>query len=102
MWGLVLIMAAFLAYSIFTYIKGRGAMRKSPLVAPEVVIGSKGRVATAIDPRGYVRVKGELWKAQSGYRLQPDDEVVVVAVKGIQLVVVPAGGENNREKQTED
>lgn len=101
-WGLVLIMAAFMAYSIYTYIKGRGAMRKLPVVAPEIVVGSKGKVATAIDPRGYVRVKGELWKAQSPYRLEPNDEIVVIAVKGIQLVVAPAKQHGDEEQQRID
>jgi membrane-bound serine protease (ClpP class) len=98
-WGIVLVMGAFLAYSIYTYSKGRAAMRRNPVVAPETVIGCRGRVATSIDPRGYVRIKGELWKAQSQYRLEVNDEVVVVAVEGIQLIVTPAD-RNSRESLT--
>ena len=99
-WGLALVMGAFLVYSIYTYSKGRAAMRQTPLVAPETVIGSRGRVATSLDPRGYVRVKGELWKAQSEYRLEPDDEIVVVGVRGIQLVVAPVKKHADKEQET--
>ena len=88
-WGIVIVMAAFMIYSVYTFSKGRAAMRKNPLVAAETVIGCRGRVATAIDPKGYVKVKGELWKARSRYRLEVNEEVEVTAVDGIQLVVAP-------------
>ena len=97
-WGLVIVMGAFLVYSVYTYSRGRAAMRRNPMVAPETIIGSRGRVATSIDPRGYVRVKGELWKAQSTYRLDVDEEIYVIGIEGIQLVVAPLKREPNNDR----
>ena len=89
LWGLILLMVASLLYSIFTYEMGKQVIGKKPVVDPETIIGNEGKVATLLDPRGYVKVKGELWKASCETRLDVEEEIVVVGIDGIKLIVVP-------------
>jgi membrane-bound serine protease (ClpP class) len=52
------------------------------------MIGSKAKVVSKIDLEGMVKVKGELWKAQStGERIDVGEEVTVVGQKRLKLIV---------------
>ncbi len=88
-WGLAILMVALLLYSCFTYRMGRQVLLMKPMVSPESIIDSEGTVATPLDPKGYVRVKGELWKASAGLKLEVGDEIVVTGIDGIKLIVAP-------------
>ena len=88
-WGLAILMAAFLVYSLFTYRMGKRALGKQPLVSPEAIIGSEGIVATSLHPKGYVKVKGELWRASSKSETEVGDEIEVIGIEGIELIVAP-------------
>jgi membrane protein implicated in regulation of membrane protease activity len=88
-WVTGILMCLLLMYSFYTYRMGRQALlRKSP-VYPDTIIGSEGVVATPLDPTGYVKVKGELWKATSASELEIGDRIVVTKIDGIRLIVVP-------------
>ena len=66
----------------------RRSLRRRPIkVGREAMIGEVGTAVTAIDPKGMVRVRGELWTASSKERIRKGEEVVVVDVKGMELVV---------------
>ncbi len=58
------------------------------------LIGSEATVMYGLDPDGYVRVNGELWKAESthaGQAAKKGTRVRVVDVRGMTLIVaVPA------------
>jgi membrane protein implicated in regulation of membrane protease activity len=86
-WGLAILMVLLLMYSFFTYRTGRATLLMKPMVAPEAIIDSEGIVATPLDPNGYVKVKGELWKARSESKLKVGDEIVVIGIEGIKLMV---------------
>lgn len=54
--------------------------------------GQKGVAATALEPEGYVKIKGELWQAVAGDNLKKISrgaEVRVVSADGLRLTVRP-------------
>jgi membrane-bound serine protease (ClpP class) len=54
------------------------------------MIGHKGIVVSRLDPSGYVRIRGELWKAETEDGIQTVEKgrtVTVLHVKGLQLYV---------------
>jgi membrane-bound serine protease (ClpP class) len=56
----------------------------------ETLIGSRGRVQQPLTPEGYVKVNGELWKAQTerpDQLLARDTPVRVRGARGLTLVV---------------
>lgn len=90
-----ILMFLLFGYSVFTYRMGRRALlRKSPLY-PEAIVGCEGVVATPLDPTGYVKVKGELWKATSTSDLEIGEKIRVTKIDGIRLVVEPESEERS-------
>jgi membrane-bound serine protease (ClpP class) len=49
------------------------------------LVGASGRAETPLDPQGWVRVQGELWKARAPERVVPGESVVVTGVDGLEL-----------------
>lgn len=87
-WGLAMLMIALAVYSYIAYRIGKPTLTMKPLVSLETMIGSEGKVVTPLAPEGYVKVKGELWKASSTEsELEIGDEVVVVGIDGLKLIV---------------
>jgi membrane-bound serine protease (ClpP class) len=75
--------------------------RKAPVVSGvERMIGAPGLVTQALDPLGYVRVQGHIWRAMLAEGTLPwlavDAPVRVLEVRGLTLVVEPA-----REEEAE-
>jgi membrane protein implicated in regulation of membrane protease activity len=57
---------------------------------PSSMIGRRGIVIARLDPEGYVRVRGELWRAETVEKDRPVEEgrsVAVVGVRGLKLYV---------------
>jgi membrane protein implicated in regulation of membrane protease activity len=88
-WVLAILVAIELGVSCFTYIMGRRALSKKITYGPEAIIGSEGIVATVFNPTGYVKIRGELWKASCQSSLKIGDEVVVTEMEGLKLMVIP-------------
>jgi membrane-bound serine protease (ClpP class) len=86
-WGTVLMLLALLGYSYFTYIMGIRALDKKPMLSPEALIGCEGEVATPLNPCGYVKIKGEMWKASAEKELKTGEAVVVRGAEGMKLIV---------------
>lgn len=59
----------------------------------EGMTGELGEVLESCDPRGRVRLRGELWNARADGAVQAGSQVRVRAVDGLTLVVEPADGE---------
>ena len=94
LWGFILLMAAYVAYQVVTYRMGKRALDRKPVVAPEAIVGCCGQAATALTPDGYVRVRGELWRAIStGPDIAEGQEIVVVKMRGLTLSVKPISGD---------
>ena len=86
--GLIALMAAWLAWSVFTYQIGSRALRKKPLDSLPDMVGSRGEVVSPLAPEGLVRIKGELWVAKSASgEINTGEEVTVVKQDGLKLVV---------------
>ena len=99
LWGLIILMVAWLTYSVSTYIMGsRALLRKQVLGLPDMV-GSKGKVVSPLAPEGLVRIKGELWVAKSaGAEMEPGGEVIVVEQDRLKLVVRESSPTDDSER----
>ncbi len=90
--GLIALMVAWGAFSILTYRMGSRALRRKPLIGLPGMVGSKGEVVSPLDPKGMVRITGELWEAASGGgRMNVGEEVSVVGQDGLEVVVSEGG-----------
>ncbi len=92
LFALVLIMLAWLGFSVFTYHMGSRALRRKPEGGLSDMVGMRGEVVRSLDPEGMVRIKGELWKAKSaGRKIETGAIVTVVGQKGLKLIVEREG-----------
>jgi membrane-bound ClpP family serine protease len=88
LWGLVLLMMAWLTYTVTTYRMGSRALRKEQVAGLPSMVGTKGMVVSPIAPEGLVRIKGELWVAKSvDGQMEAGGEVIVVAQDRLKLIV---------------
>ena len=89
-WGIILIVAAFLTYEIVTFRLGRKALERKPVIWSEAIVGRCGKATTPLAPDGYVQVNGELWHAfSSDTNINEDDDIVVVEMDRLTLRVAP-------------
>jgi membrane protein implicated in regulation of membrane protease activity len=88
-WIIVLIVLVELAISAFTYIMGRRALSRSLIYGSDSLIGCVGTVSSSLDPVGYIKIRGELWKAVCNDKAGAGTEVVVTEMKGLKLRVIP-------------
>lgn len=85
---LIVLMVAWAAYAVFTYLLGSRALRRKPVAGLVDMVGSKGMVARRLEPEGMVRINGELWQARSaGGSIDSGEEVIVVGQEGLKLIV---------------
>jgi len=88
LWGLVLLMIAWCAYNVYAYRIGSRALRRKPVAGLTVMVGSKGEVVNRLVPEGFVKIKGELWRATSvDKNIKVGEEVTVVGQDGLKLIV---------------
>jgi len=86
--GLIALMVAWGAFSIFIYQVGSRALRRKPVVGLLTMVGSRGKAASPLAPDGFVRIKGELWEAKSlSGKIGTREEVMVVGQDGLKLIV---------------
>lgn len=56
----------------------------------EQLVGKKGLAQERLDPRGMVRVRGELWQAEAEPRdqpIEPNSEIRVTGAHNLTLIV---------------
>jgi len=88
LWGLMTILVGFAIYSYIMYLVGHPTISYKEVGAPESIIGSEGVIESELKPEGYIKVRGELWKASAGgERLGKGEEVVVTGIEGLKLSV---------------
>ncbi len=84
---LIAVMVAFAVFSVLLYRAGSEALRRKP-VALSVMVGSKGKVVSPLAPIGFIKIKDELWDAESvGSKISIGKEVMVVKQNGLKLMV---------------
>lgn len=94
-WGLSLIIVAFLAYEVITFRLGIKALQRKPTIWSEAIVGCSGKATTSINPDGYVRVNGELWHTSSNdSNIKEGDDIVVVELNRLTLRVAPFSGKS--------
>jgi len=98
LWGLIIIMVAWVVFSIFTFRLGTRALVKKQIAGLSDMIGTRGEVVSPLTPEGLVRIKGELWVARSATgEIKPGGEVIVVGQEKLKLVVRESGTSGNVE-----
>ena len=86
--GLIALMVVWAAISIVMYRVGSRALKRKPVISLPDMIGGRGKVVSPLAPEGLVKVKGELWMAESsGKKINLGVKIVVVAQDGLRLVV---------------
>ena len=84
---LIALMVAFAIFSVFIYRVGSRALMQKP-VALSVMIGTRGKAASSLNPVGFVKIKSELWEAEShGGKIGVGKEIMVIGQDGLKLVV---------------
>ena len=90
LWGLIMLVVAFLIYEVVTFRLGRRALERKPTASPQAIVGRRGIVTTSLTPNGYVQIDGELWRATSSdTNINKGDDIVVVEVNRLTLRVAP-------------
>jgi membrane-bound serine protease (ClpP class) len=84
-----------LAFSLFLASAVMKARLKRPTTGRQALIGTVGEVRRTLAPRGMIFTNGELWEAVSvtGEELVPGTQVIVTAIKGLQLMVRAANAD---------
>ncbi len=95
-WADLPLWAAFGAYAVYVgkdfvlYPFLRRAYEPDSRTGVELLAGERGVAETELDPEGFVRIRGELWRAQlepGSAAVHSGEPVVVVAGRGMTLVV---------------
>lgn len=87
-WGTLAVVIGFAVFSYIMYRIGHPTVLYEGVTDPGSIVGKGGVVEVDLNPAGYVRVEGELWKAASaGGGLHKGDEVVITGINGLELTV---------------
>jgi len=89
-WGVVAVVVAFAIDAAETTFFVRWSKRRRATVGVETLVGRTAVVVRQLNPRGQVKLDGEVWEARGPERLVPGDEVVITSVDGLVLEVDPA------------
>ena len=89
-WLMITIIAIWVAKDIAIFPKVWKAYDSNNPTPMEQLIGMDGIVMDNLNPVGYVKVKGELWKAETRdprFPVKKGDKIKVSDVKGMTLIV---------------
>jgi len=86
--ALIVVMAAYAVFAVVDFWFVTKVLKRQTIVGLPTMVGSKGKVASPLAPEGQVRIKGELWGAESLDRnIDIGEQVVVVGQDGLKLIV---------------
>jgi membrane protein implicated in regulation of membrane protease activity len=89
-WMALGLFALWVIKDIALYPIVRTAYESDVKTGVEQLVGEKGVAQDRLDPRGMVRVRGELWRAEAepeGQRIEPNTKIRVTAARGLTLIV---------------
>jgi membrane protein implicated in regulation of membrane protease activity len=86
---LALLIIALVVLLVFVVIWVVRTYRGKVAAGREDLVGRTAVVETALEPKGVVRIEGELWTAiiDKG-RAEPEEEVLITRVEGLKLMVI--------------
>ncbi len=92
-WPVLVVVAVLAAVAFFLVVSRiRIAFRRPQATGVSTLVGEAGITLSDLDPRGQVKVRGEIWRARTeGEILLRDERIVVLSVEGLTLVVRRAG-----------
>jgi len=79
--------AVIVVISLFFYYLMMRAMRRPVATGREEILRKSGTVIEARERRIRVRVRNELWNAESSDKLRPGDTVKITGIQGLVLLV---------------
>jgi membrane-bound serine protease (ClpP class) len=86
--GSIIIVAALGIFFAYGLTAAWRAKRKKPVTGTIAMIGKKGIATTRLDPRGQVKIEGEIWNAESlGGPIAKNSEIVVMEKERLLLKV---------------
>ena len=89
---LIVIFIAIIAFMVYIFLP----QLKKPLTGAEGLIGLTVMTTETLNPIGMVRIKGELWSAESiNGRIKKGEKIEVEKVNGLQLLVKKFKTNNN-------
>jgi len=84
-WSIIILALIFLMITLVVY----RALRKTPQLGFENMIGQSGLVVNPIAPKGTVRIRGELWQAvTNSKKIETGAEIIVLEQTGLKLTVI--------------
>jgi len=89
-WGLVAVSLAAVIEVAEVGFWTRFLRRYRVRTGVEALIGSTGEVIEACDPRGRVRLRGEIWHAHCEASAEIGERVEVTGIEGLTLTVRPS------------
>lgn len=94
LWAAVGLFLLWVAKDIVPYPWFRDALERRATTGQEALVGARAVAVEALDPVGYVRMNGELWRAEAvgPGAVAPGTEVVVLGVRGLTLRVAAEEG----------
>ena len=98
---ILVIMVAWLIWSVITYQKGTHALLRKPVQGLADMTGSTGVVVKALQPDGLVKIRGELWgsRSQAG-NIEVGTRVVIVKQEGLRLLASPEPAVSDKQPTT--
>lgn len=86
---LIIAMVAWAVLAVIFYRMGSRALRRKPVVGLLDMVGGKGMVVSLLDPEGFIRINGELWRAKSAVgKIDVGEEIIVKEQDRTKLIVV--------------
>ena len=82
--GMASASAAFFIFGVSAVVKTR---KMQPTTGSEGLIGLTCKAYSDIDPTGTVKIKGEIWSAESTEKIKKGEKVEVVDRRGLTLIV---------------
>lgn len=86
------ILSLWVVKDLLLYPYVRAAFEGEPKTGPEKLVGARGIAQEELSPKGYVKIHGELWRAEADcgdQPVSPGNPVRVRKAKGLTLLVTP-------------
>ena len=86
--AIILVLVVLTTYSVLTFRFGSRVLRAKPLAGLTSMLEMKGLAIGRLNPKGTVKLQGEIWaaRAESG-EIDSGERIEVVGQEGLKLVV---------------